>query len=102
MVKEWRAAQWYRRTRTQVPTLPRLLKPVVDQNVHEKLLTNKERQAINHNKDLAELKSGDTVRLIPARSPTSESVKARVDKSVGPRSYEVVTEEVKKSRSVAI
>ena len=47
-----------RRTRTQVPALPRLLKPVVD-HVHDKLLTNKERQASNYNKgakDLAELK----------------------------------------------
>lgn len=54
-----------RRTRTQVPTLPRLLRLVVDVNVHDKLLTNKERQASNYNKgvkDLAELKSGDTVR----------------------------------------
>ena len=85
-----------RRTRTQVPTLPRLLKPVVDHNVHDKLLTNKERQAFNYNKgasDLAELKSGDTVRLIPPRSLASESIKARVDKSVGTRSYEVVTED---------
>ena len=85
-----------RRTRTQVPTSPRLLIPVVDHNVHNKLLTNKERQAVNYNKgakDLAELKSADTVRLIPPRSPTGESVKARVDNSVGTRSYEVVTED---------
>jgi len=57
-----------RRTRTQVPALPWLLKPVVNHNVHNKLLTTKERLAINYNKgakDLAELKSGDTVRLIP-------------------------------------
>ena len=55
-------------TRTQVPTLPRLLKSVIDYNVHDKLLTNKECQAINYNKgatDLAELKSGDMVHLIP-------------------------------------
>ena len=85
-----------RRSRTQVPTLPRLLIPVVDHNVHNKLLTNKERQAVNYNKgakDLAELKSGDTVRLIPPRSLTGESVKARVDNSVGTWSYEVVTED---------
>ena len=83
-------------TRTQVPTLPRLVKPVVDHNVHDKLLTNKECQAINYNKgakDLAEFKSGDTVRLIPHRSLNNESVKARLDKSVGTRSYEVVTED---------
>ena len=59
-------------------------------------MANKEHQAVNYNKgakDLAELKSGDTVRLIPPRSPTGESVKARVDNSVGTRSYEVVTED---------
>ena len=44
-------------------------------------------------KDLAELKSGDTVLLIPPRSLTGESVKARVNNSVGTRSYEVVTED---------
>ena len=85
-----------KRTRTQVPTLSRLIKPVVDHNVHDKLLTNEERQAINYKKgakDLAELKSGDTVRLMPPRSLTRESVKARMDKSVGTRSYEVVTED---------
>ena len=82
-----------RPTSTQIPTLPRLLKPVVDHNVHDKLLINRERQGINYNKrakDLAELKSGDTVRLIPPRGLTSESVKAWVDKSLGTRSYEVV------------
>ena len=76
--------------------MPRLLIPVVDHSVHIKLLANKERQAVNYNKgakDLAKLKSGDTVRLIPPRSPTGEIVKARVDSSVGSRSYEVVTED---------
>ena len=66
-----------RRTRTQVPTLPRLLEPVVDHNVHDKLLINKERQAINNNKgakDFAELKRGDTVRLIPPRSLTTSKL----------------------------
>ena len=85
-----------RRTRTQVPALPWLLKPVVNHNVHNKLLTTKERLAINYNKgakDLAELKSGDTVRLIPPRSLTSETIKARLNKSVETRSYEVVTED---------
>ena len=57
------------RTRTQVPTLPRLLKPVVDHNVHDKLLTNKERQARNYNKGPKDLEwSGDTVPLISPRS----------------------------------
>ena len=76
--------------------MPRLLIPVVDHNVHNKLLTNKEHQAVNYNKgakDLAELKSGETVRLIAPRGLTSGEVKARVDKSVGTRSYELVTED---------
>jgi len=84
-----------RRIRTQVPTLPQLLKPVVDHNVHDKLLSNKEHQAGNYNKgakDLAELKSGDTVHLIPPRSLTNEAVKAiKVNKPVGIRSYKVIT-----------
>ena len=85
-----------RRTRTQVPTLPQLLIPVVDHNVHNKMLTNKEHQAVNYNKGakvLIELKSGDTVRSIPPRSPNGENVKARVDNSAETRSYEVVTED---------
>ena len=33
------------------------------------------------------------MRLIPPRSLTNEAVKARVDRSAGPRSYEVITED---------
>jgi len=64
--------------------------------VHDKLLTDEERQAINYDKgakDLAELRRGDLVRLISPRSLTNEAVKARVDKSVGTRSYEVITKD---------
>ena len=43
--------------------------------------------------DLAELKSGDTVRLIPPRILTNEAVKAKVNKPVGIRSYEVNAED---------
>lgn len=85
-----------RQTRTQVPTLPRLLRPVVDHNVHDKLLINKEHQASNYHKgakDTEELKSGDTVHLIPSRSPSNEAVKVRVDKPVGTWSYEVIIED---------
>ena len=85
-----------RRTRSQVPSLPPFLKPVIDHSVHDKLLTNKKRQASYCNKgakDLTELRSGDTVRLIPPRGVTNEAVKARVDKPVGTRSYEVITED---------
>lgn len=46
---------------------------------------NKDRQASNYNKgtkDRAELKSRDTVRLIPPCRLANEVVKARVDKPV--------------------
>ena len=79
-----------RHTRTQVPILSRLRKLVVDHNVHEKLLTNKEHQASNYNmraKDFSELKSKDMVCLILPQSLTNEAVKARVDKPMGTRSY---------------
>ena len=85
-----------RQTRTQVPTLPQLLRPVVDHNVHDKLLINKEHQASNYHKgakDTEELKSGDTVHLIPPWSPSNEAVKVRVDKPVGTWSYEVIIED---------
>jgi len=79
-----------RHTRTQVSILPRLRKLVVDHNVHENLLTNKEHQASNYNmrgKDFSELKSNDMVCLILTQSLTNEAVKARVDKPMGTRSY---------------
>jgi len=86
-----------RRIRTQVPTLPQLLKPVLNHNVHDKLLSNKEHQAGIYNKgakDLAELKSGDTVHLIPPRSLTNEAIKEKLNKPVGIRSYKVITEDI--------
>lgn len=85
-----------RRTRTQLPTMPKLLKPTVDENVYQKIMANKDKQAANYNKgakDLPELQKGDIVRFIPPGSTTKEAVKARVGKQVGIRSYEVITED---------
>ena len=89
----WLMSRW---TRTQVPILLWLLKAVIDHNIHDKLLTNKECQASDYNKgakDLAELKSGDTVHLIAPWGVTNEAFKGRVDKPEGIQSYEVVTED---------
>lgn len=85
-----------RQTRTQLPTMPKLLKPTVDENVYQKIMANKDKQAANYNKgakDLPELQKGDIVRFIPPGSTTKEAVKARVGKQVGIRSYEVITED---------
>ena len=76
--------------------MPKLLKPTVDGNVYQKIKANKDKQAANYNKeakDLPELQKGDLVRYIPPGSLTKEAVKARVDKQVGMRSYEVITED---------
>jgi len=76
--------------------MPKLLKPTVDENVYQKIMANKDKQAANYNKgakDLPELQKGDIVRFIPPGSTTKEAVKARVGKQVGIRSYEVITED---------
>ena len=82
-----------RRTRTRLPVLPALLKPKVDQNVHQQIMVGKAKEALCYckgAKDLKALRKGDTVRLIPPRSPTKEAVKARVHGQVGNRSYEPI------------
>ena len=85
-----------RRTKTRLLVIPALLKPKVDQNVHQQIMVGKAKEALCYckgAKDLKALRKGDTVRLIPPRSPTKEAVKARVHGQVGNRSYEVVTED---------
>jgi len=98
-VKEWTVAQWYDswvdEPEPRFPPYHGSLNQSGVHNVHDKLLTNKERQADTYNKgakDLSELKSGDTVRLIPPRSLTNEAVKGKVNQPVAMRSYEVITE----------
>ena len=93
------------RTRTQLLIMPKLLKPTVDENVYQKIRTNKDKQAANYNKrakDLPELQKGDIVRFIPPGSSTKKAVKARVDKQVGKRSYEVITEDGAQYRRKAL
>ena len=71
-----------RRMRTQLPTMPKLLRPTVDENVYEKIMANKDKQAANYNKgakNLPELQKGDIVRFIPPGSSTKEAVKASRD-----------------------
>ena len=81
--------------RIQLPIMPKLLKPTVDENVYQKIRANKDKQAANYNKgakDLPELQKGD-IRFIRPGCSTKEAVKARVDKQVGMHSYEVITED---------
>ena len=85
-----------RRTRTPLPTMPKLLKPTMDKDVYQKIVANKYKQDANYIKEaknLPELQKGDIVRFIPPGSSTKEALKARVDKQVGIRSYEVITED---------
>ena len=85
-----------RRTRAQLPIVPQLLRPVVEPGTYQKLLANKERQVLAYNRsarDLEALRSGDTVRFTPPGKSTKEAVKAKVERCVGTRSYEVVTKD---------
>ena len=85
-----------RQTRTQLPIMPKLLKATVDENVYQKIRANRDKQDANYNtgaKDLPELQKGDIVRFIPHYGSAKVAVKARVDKQVKMRSYEVITED---------
>ena len=85
-----------RRTRAQLPIIPQHLGPVVHPGTYQKPLANKERQVFAYNraaKDLEALRSGGTVRFMPPGKSTKEAVKAKVERCVGTRSYEVVTED---------
>ena len=82
-----------RRTRAQLPIVPQILRPVVNPGTYQKLLANKERQVLAYNRsarDLKALRSGDTVRFVPS---TKEAVEAKVERCVGTRSYEVVSDD---------
>ena len=92
-----------RRTKTLLPTAANLLRPQITEDLHQKLLFNKERQAKYYNRGartLARLNPGDTVRMYHGSSKTKdqELVKASVRCQVGTRSYEVVTEDGKTFR----
>ena len=71
------------------------MEPVVSKNIYDKVFKSKEKQAKQYNqraKDLGKLSTGDTVRLVPPGNRRGEAVKARVNGQVGPRSFEVETE----------
>ena len=85
-----------RRTRAQVPIIPKLLRPVVGPKIYRKLLAKKERQVLAYNrgaKDLGAVRSGDTLQHVPPGNPSEEAVKAKVERCVGTRSFEVATED---------
>ena len=92
-----------RRTKTLLPTTANLSRPQITEDLHQKLLFNKERQAKYYNRGartLASLNPGDTVRMYHGSSKTKdqELLKASVRSQVGTPSYEVVTEDGKTFR----
>ena len=92
-----------RRTKTLLQTTANLLRPQITEDLHQKLLYNKERQAKYYNRGartLARLNPGDTVRMYHGSSKTKdqELLKASVRSQVGTRCYEVVTEDGKTFR----
>ena len=89
-----------RRTKTLLQTTANLLRPQITEDLHQKLLFNKEHQAKYHNRGartLARLNPSDTVRMYHGSNKTKdqELLKASVRSQVGTRSYEVVTEDGK-------
>lgn len=86
-----------RRTKTLLPTTATLLQPKVTEDQHRKLLANHQRQAKYYDrgtKQLPDLSAGGVVRMYQG-SNKADLLKAAVQSKVGPRSYEVVTEEGK-------
>ena len=82
-------------TRISLTFLPVLLEPVVSKNTYDKILNNKEKHANHYNqraKDLGKLSTCDTLRLVAPGNSQNHAVKAQVNGRVGPRSFEVETE----------
>ena len=82
-------------TGAQLPIIPHRLRPVVQPKTYQKLFTKKERQVLPYNrgaKDLGAHRRGDTVRIVSPGNSSKEAVKAKVERRVGTRSFEVVTE----------
>ena len=86
-----------RRTRTLLPTTSYLLKPKVQEDVKEKLLKQKSKQAKYYNqntKELPPLQTGEVVRVAPKPGDRERKwFKAQVEDQVDIRSYEVRTED---------
>ena len=84
-----------RRTRTLIPTSSELLKPKIVEYVPGKLFNRKQLQAKYYNisaKELPPLNNGEVVRAKPT-DKSSRWYKARVEKQVDVRSYDVRTED---------
>ena len=92
-----------RRTKTLLQTTANLLCPQITEDLHQKLLYNKERQAKYYNRGartLARLNPVDTVRMYHGSNKTKdqELLKASVRSPVSTWSYEVVTKHGKTFR----
>ncbi|XP_022793604.1 uncharacterized protein K02A2.6-like [Stylophora pistillata] len=84
-----------RRTRTLIPTTSQLLKPKIVEEVPDKLFRRKQLQAKYYNisaKEPPPLNSEDVVRVKPT-DKSDQWYKARVEKEVDVRSYDVRTED---------
>ena len=94
-----------RRTRAQLPIIPKLLSLAFQPKIYQKLLVKKERQVLASNrgaKDLGALRGGDTVQVVPPENPSKEAVKANVERCVGTRSLGVATKEACRSSRPAL
>ena len=84
-----------RRTRTLIPTTSELLKPKIVEDVPGKLFKRKQLQAKYYNisaKELPPLNNGEVVRVKPT-DRSGRWYKARVEKQVDVRSYDVRNED---------
>ncbi|XP_020917563.1 uncharacterized protein K02A2.6 [Exaiptasia diaphana] len=84
-----------RRTRTLLPISNKLLQPEIPTGVQQSLKVNQAKQAFYYDKtakELKPLKEGDVVRVKPKESD-KKFVKAKVEKQVDIRSYQIKTED---------
>jgi hypothetical protein len=84
-----------RRTKTLLPMSNRLLKPELHTNIAQKQERNQARQAFYYDKtskELEPLKDGDVVRVKPQKRDP-KWIKAKVEKQVDVRSYQIRTED---------
>ena len=84
-----------RRTRTLLPMSNRLLKPEIPTGVYKSQKANQAKQAFYYDKTAKDLKprsDGDVVTLKP-RDTDKKFIKAKVEKQVDIRSYQVKTED---------
>ncbi|XP_028417982.1 uncharacterized protein K02A2.6-like [Dendronephthya gigantea] len=84
-----------RRTKSLLPTTKALLRPKVVNNVIKKIKARQLRAKKYYDRGtrgLTELKRGETVRIVSASQERTGAQKAKIQRKVGIRSYEVVTE----------